>query len=361
MSDDERFDQRMRVTLEPAGQDAPWDAAAAGSVQTRSVRSRMLVVAASLTLVLAGVVALTSTRKAAESEVTPATTDASQSSIVPSTLAQSSGDPTVPDGPRCTLPDVTEYDEIGTMHTVVPNTQPLDASVIVESGGPYCSGDSIVVAITVHNLGVGFESVTPRLILGGGANKYPIADLPAFDLKPNETRTQSYELTLPAAPPGDYWVGLYGFGDIAPITLANPPLCDETTLETTAAKESALGADYTFITGTNVGQGNCFVSRVLWVENIVDGVPAQVPASGVLEDLRLPPLLSHVLRPGDSVGIVVGTNRWCLDDPVVEQPIGVLALYMSGTVIPPVTVDLRDVAVQAACGVAISDWGVAQQ
>jgi len=361
MSDDERFDERMRVTLEPAGRDAPGDVAAAGSVQTRSVRSRMLVVAASLTLVLAGVVALTSTRKAAESDVAPATTDASQSSIVPSTLAQSSGDPTVPDGPRCTLPDVTEYDEIGTMHTVVPNTQPLDASVIVESSGPYCSGDSIVVAITVQNVGVGFESVTPRLILGGGANKYPIADLPAFDLKPNETRTQSYELTLPAAPPGDYWVGLYGFGDPAHITLANPPLCDETMLLTTAAGDGAMGTHYAFITGTNVGQGNCFISRVLWVENIVDGVPTQVPVSGVLEQPGLPPLLSHVLRPGDSVGIVVATSSGCLDGTVVEQPIGVLALYMSGTVIPPVTVDLRDMGVQAACGLSISDWGVAPQ
>lgn len=357
MTDDERFDERIRDVLGMAGADAPGDMHAAGSAHARSVRSRMLVVAASLALVLAGAVALGSRRDRAEPQVASVTTVAPAQS----TVAQSSGDPTVPDGPRCTLPNVTEYDEIGTMHTVTPNLQPLDASVTVESGGPYCSGDSIVVTVTVHNRGVGMETLTPRVILGGGANKYPVADLPAVDLQPNESVTRSHELALPAAPPGDYWIGLYGLGDVAPITLANPPLCDETRLETTAISDGAMGTHYAFITGTNVSDGNCFIGPVRRVDNIVDGVPRPLATSGMPEQPGLPPLQTHVVRPGDSVGIVVATTSGCLDGTVVEQPIEVLALHMSTRDVTPVTVDLRGIGLQSACGFRLSDWGAAPQ
>lgn len=356
MTDDQRFDERIRDLLRMAGSDAPDDAPASGATRVRSARSRVLVVAASLALVLVGALALTSRRSADQPQVAPNTTI----TLPQSTVAQSSGDPTVPDGPRCTLPNVTEYDEIGTMHTVVPNQQPLDASVKVESDGPYCSGDSIVVTVTVHNSGVGVETVTPRLILGGGPN-IAVAELPAFDLQPNETLSRSHELSLPAAPPGDYVLGLYGFGLGANITLANPPLCDETRLETTAISDGAMGTHYAFITGTNVSDGNCFIGPVRRVDNIVDGVPRPLATSGMLDQPRLPPLQSHVLRPGDSVGIVAATTSGCLDGTVLVDPIEVLALHMSSRGMTPVTVDLRAVGLQSACGFRLSDWGAAPQ
>ena len=357
MTDDGRFDERIRDVLGMAGSDAPGDTHAAGSAHARSDRSRVLVVAAALALVLAGAVALGSRRDRAEPQVASVTTVAPAQS----TVAQSSGDPTVPDGPRCTLPNVTEYDEIGTMHTVVPNLQPLDASVKVESDGPYCSGDSIVVTVTVHNGGVGLETVTPRLILGGGPNKYAVAELPAFDLQPNETLSQSHELSLPAAPPGDYVLGLYGFGLGANITLANPPLCDETRLETTAISDGAMGTHYAFITGTNVSDGTCFIGPVRRVDNLVDGVPRPLATSGMPEHPGLPALQSHVLQPGDSVGIVAATTSGCLDGTVLEEPIEVLALHMSSRGMTPVTVDLRAVGLQSACGFMLSDWGAAPE
>ena len=356
MTDDHRLDEGIRSLLGMAGADAPTDTVPVHAIVTRHARSRVLVVAAAVVLVLVGAVVLTSGRDG-QPQVAPATTPVA----VSSTVAQSSGDPTVPDGPLCTVPNITEYDEIGTMHTVMPNEQPLDAYVTVDSTGSFCSGDTIVVSVTVHNRGVATESVPTRLILNGGPNKYPVIEYPPYPLQPGNSRTETFEVTLPAAPPGNYVLGLYGLGEGAPITLANPPLCDETTLETTATADAAMGTHYAFITGTNVGTRDCFIGAVRRVENYVDGIPNLLSNVGGLDQPSLPPLQSHVLRPGDRVGIVVSTTSSCLDGTVVEQPIEVLALHMSMRGVTPVTVDLRGVGVQSACDFSLSDWGVAPQ
>lgn len=352
MTDDERFDQRTRNLPDLAGADTPQNTHEQLGAPQRRTGTRVLAVAAALALAVAAAVALSPARNHEQPQVLPATSNAQ----APSTVAHSAGDPTVPDGPRCTLPEIDEYDELGTMHTVVPNTQPLDASVTVDSKGPYCSGDSMIVTISVYNRGAGVENVTPRLILAGGANKYPVAELPAFDLQPEETLTQSLEVTLPAAPPGDYWLGLYGFGDIANITLANPPLCDETRIEPRFTSDGAAGTEYLFIALPNVSAGPCLLGPERWAGAIVDGVEQALPSPYALDPELLPPLRSPLLQPGESAGLVVATTNGCLDGTVMPQPIGVLALHLSmgGT---PLTVDLRQSGAQTACSFAMSSWG----
>lgn len=352
MTDDERLDQRIHDVLDLAGSDAPPNTSGPLGARQWRARTRVLAVAAALALAVAASVALGARRNEGQPQAIPATFNAH----VDSTVAQSSGDPTVPDGPRCTLPKIGEYDEMGTMHTVVPNTRPLDGSVTVESGGPYCSGDSVVITVTVHNRGVGIETVAPRVILAGGANKYPVAALPAFDLQPAETLTRSLEVILPAAPPGDYWLGLYGFGDIANITLANPPLCDETRIEPRFTSDGAGGTLYTFITLPNVSKGPCLLGPVRWVGAIIDGVEQGLATPDALNSELLPPLRSPLLQPGESAGLVVVTTNACLDGTVLARPIGVLALHLSmgGT---PLTIDLRDSPAQTACSFAMSSWG----
>ena len=248
-----------------------------------------------------------------------------------------------------------------TAPTLTSATYDASTGALAVTATGMTTGDTIVVSVTVHNRGVATESVPTRLILNGGPNKYPVIEYPPYPLQPGNSRTETFEVTLPAAPPGNYVLGLYGLGEGAPITLANPPLCDETTLETTATADAAMGTHYAFITGTNVGTRDCFIGAVRRVENYVDGIPNLLSNVGGLDQPSLPPLQSHVLRPGDRVGIVVSTTSSCLDGFLVEQPIEVLALHMSMRGVTPVTVDLRGVGVQSACDFSLSDWGAAPQ
>lgn len=359
MTSDDGLDQRIREVLGRAGADAPDEvtlASGKGSTAGHGVRFRVLMVAASLVLLLAAVVALGARNPEVRDDAASAT-DPTQPS---STVASTSVALTLPEGPRCLLSKVAEYDELGTMHTVVPNQQPLTASVTVDSSGPYCSGDMVLVTVTVRNQGAGVERVSPRLILAGGANKYLIEELPSFELQPNEVSVRQHAVTLPPAPPGDYWIGLYGLGDIATIALSNPPLCDGTTVRSTFTADGAMGTEYAFITVTNTSSAPCLLGRVLWVGDVSGGTEHVVPSDGAPAPGVTQPLGSRLLPPGGTAGIVAATSNGCLDGTIVEIPMGILTLHLGVGADAPITVDVNGM-LQRGCGFLLSDWGAAPQ
>jgi hypothetical protein len=143
---------------------------------------------------------------------------------------------------------------------------------------------------------------------------------------------------------------------MASITLANPPLCDETRIEPRFTSDGAAGTEYLFITLPNVSAGPCLLGSVRRAGAIVDGVEQALSTPDVLDPGLLPPLRSPLLQPGESAGLVVATTNGCLDGTVMPRPIGVLALHLSmrGT---PLTVDLRQSGAQTACSFAMSSWG----
>lgn len=360
MSSDDSFDQRVRELLSMAGSDAPTDLvdiADAPTTARRSAVPRVLLVAAAMAALVAGLGVVVS-RRSGQDVVAPTPSSTSAPGSTTSGPVSS-----LPQPERCTLPGVVEYDDLGSMHTVVPNTQPLEASVTVHSDGPYCSGDTITVNYTVRNRGVGVETFEPYIILSGGANKYSLATPVPLRLEPGQQITTSEEVTLPGVPPGQYWIGLYGLGAIANITLANPPMCDATHLTTSVATDVAGGGmRFAFVTATNVAEDACFLGPVRRIGNVGKDLAGQtveqqlvVTAPVVLPSL--PRLESHVLQPNASAGIVVATSNGCLDGAVVERPIGLLALHLSYILDNAVTVDLVDKGFQTACSFGISDWG----
>ena len=293
------------------------------------------------------------------SKPSPTALEPTPTSAIPgtSTATSTSASTTLPPDERCQLSGITEYDEVGSMHTVMPNAQPIDATVTIGTQGPYCSGDQLQVTITLHNRGAGVETIAPFLILGGGANKYPVAQLPEVELQPNAAWSDSRSVTIPAAPPGQYWLGLYGLGDSSTITLENPPLCDATFVETRYTSDGAGGTQYTFVTLTNVSDGRCLLGPVLWAGSVNEGQERSLGTPGQLAPAMLPPLPSRLLKPGESAGLVLATTNGCLDGTVVPQPIGMLTLHLSTWNPSALNVDLHQSFVQTACSFSMSGWG----
>ena len=362
---DERFDARLREVLGAAGADAPTSLPNENAAlhqspiagPSRPLARTLVVTAAALALLVGVVVWRQSNSSPTALEPTPSSAP-SDASTEASTQTSASQSTTLPPDERCQLSGITEYDEMGSMHTVMPNAQPIDATVTIGTQGPYCSGDQLQVTITLHNRGAGVETIAPFLILGGGANKYPVAQLPEVELQPNATWSDSPTVTLPAAPPGQYWLGLYGLGDSSIITLENPPLCDETRIEPRFTSEAFRDrTKYLFITLPNVSDGPCLLGPLRWAGAIVDGVEQALPTPYALDPVLLPPLRSPLLQPGESAGLVVATTNGCLDGTVVPQPIGMLTLHLSTRNPSSLTVDLRQSFVQTACWFALSGWG----
>lgn len=361
---DERFDARLRDLLGAAGADAPTSlqnerAALHRSPATGSSRplARKFVVAAAALALFVGVpVWRHSNLSPTALEPTPSKTT-SEPSTQTSAQTSTSASTMPPADERCQLSGITEYDEVGSMHTVMPNAQPIDATVTIGTQGPYCSGDQLQVTITLHNRGAGVETIAPFLILGGGANKYPVAQLPEVELQPNAAWSDSRSVTIPAAPPGQYWLGLYGLGDSSTITLENPPLCDATFVETRYTSDGAGGTQYTFVTLTNVSDGRCLLGPVLWAGSVNEGQERSLGTPGQLAPAMLPPLPSRLLKPGESAGLVLATTNGCLDGTVVPQPIGMLTLHLSTWNPSALNVDLHQSFVQTACSFSMSGWG----
>ncbi|MEY4338738.1 MAG: hypothetical protein RLZ14_588, partial [Actinomycetota bacterium] len=185
---------------------------------------------------------------------------------------------------------------------------------------------------------------------------YSLADPPRLTLQPQQEITTTEVVTLPGVPPGQYWIGLYGLGEVAYITLANPPTCSDAFLRTSLFADGAGMTHYGFITATNVSTTACFLGGVRYVSTIINGaehgLSATLPAGS-----ELPPLETHLLQPGASAGLVAVTSNGCLDGTVVEQPIGVLALHLLMHDLTPLTIDLTGKGFQSACGFGLSDWG----
>ena len=165
---DERFDARLRDLLGAAGADAPTSlqnerAALHRSPATGSSRplARKFVVAAAALALFVGVPVWR------HSNLSPTALEPTPTSAIPgtSTATSTSASTMPPADERCQLSGITEYDEMGSMHTVMPNAQPIDATVTFDTQGQHCSGDQLQVTITLHNRGAGVETITPFLIL----------------------------------------------------------------------------------------------------------------------------------------------------------------------------------------------------
>ncbi len=314
------------------------------------VRRLLGVTAAALSL-LAGTACGTSrsaTLVPSETTITIATTPA-VTSAVPSSMD--------PPSDWSAVEVTTDYDQIGSMHTVVPNAQPITAT-ITPIGDSWCTGGHGEADVTLTNTGVGMEHVqSPMLVLHGGAAKWTLETAASVDIQPGATATFHASFTVPAVNPGDYGLIVYGFDSSSTVVIDGPTLCTGADIEGTgvAASDGAMSNYLTEVTFTNVGDRRCLLAQPEWIEGVgSDGaaVPLSSSRGTYFGD---PPLRrDHVLAPGDSELLYLGTGTGCLDDAHPASPLPSIRIHLAWP-----SIEFVDVAVplETTCGVGISELG----
>jgi hypothetical protein len=176
---DESFDRRVRELLATAQEDAPkpGDVHTAPRRNAPSIAVRVALVAAALLLV---VVAVAVVGGRSGDRAVPA----DSTSVTPGPPST-----TVPFQPvNCGAGLATPYEEVGSIHTVVPNPLPLEVAIVAPDGG--CTGGDGEVSITLINptdLAVDVEPTS--VILASGMEKWVVGRLPATTLQPATSRS----------------------------------------------------------------------------------------------------------------------------------------------------------------------------
>ena len=255
------------------------------------------------------------------------------------------------------------------MHTILENVQPLRVT-IEPVDAPWCTGGSGRVRFTITNDGTDDETLDAfRIILNGGMAKYPLlpsnsaAARTPVALAPAETRSWDLEVVIPAVPPGQYPLQLYGFSESAMVEILGPRACATDDLAAVAGPtDSAMGHSSTAITVTNVGDDACFIGTPLWAQGTaaggstpqltVDfGAPSYFPTTD--------PRPSRTLLPGERTITILATSAACVDT-VVPTYWTHLQLVLDWSRHAVLDIDLgAGSAVQTDCGGAFSGWSVA--
>ncbi len=252
----------------------------------------------------------------------------------------------------------TDYDQIGSMHTVVPSAQPITAT-ITAIGDTWCTGGHGEADVTLTNTGVGVEHVqSPTLVLHGGAAKWTLETGASVDIPPGANSTFHASFMVPAVNPGEYGLIVYGFDGSSTITIDGPTLCTGADLSGTgvaAANDGAMSNDLTEVTFTNIGDHRCLLAQPEWIEGIgSDGTAVPLTTSRGTYFGDPSPRRDHALAPGASALLYLGTGTGCLDDAHPASPWPSIRIHLAWP-----SIEFIDVAVplEATCGVGISALG----
>ena len=259
----------------------------------------------------------------------------------------------------CSDTTVSGYDFVGSMHTVVPNDQPI-AATITPDGDSWCTGGPGEADVTLTNTGPGVEHVqSAQLVLHGGAAKWPLQDWPSFDLASGESRTLHASFKVPGVNPGTYGLIVYGYDGYANVTIAGPTLCATTDLTAVGITGgSAMGNIRTDLTITNNGKNPCLLSDPNVIEGLsADGSATQLTFTKGTYFGDPPPLASHVLAVGGQAVLFLNTGWPCLDD--THPPVRWTGLRFINTSSPSFDTTSIDVTVDidTACGLGVSSYG----
>jgi hypothetical protein len=283
-------------------------------------------------------------------------------------------DVTEPSAQDCAAVAPMQYDEHGSVHTIVSNQQPIDIQ-IVPSPSLWCSGGRAAAVVTFTNRGVGVEHLeSPLFLVNGGMAKWPITQLASFDLAPGERHSVEVDVTVPAAPPGRYTLIVYGFDDDATITIDGP---DPATMPTAVPPTTVFGADSSPCTGhdltgvavrrdgamgnqrtdivlTNVSGHPCLVFGQPTIEGIrPDGSTEPIPTTDGTYFGPLDSLPDNVVPTAGTVALMLGWGVACLDAGDAPQPWSQLRLlFMDGSY-----VDVNGGDVDSRCGLGLSNFG----
>ena len=376
MTDHDDLDRKIRALLGRASNDSP-EPMEIRPLVVRAPFRRWPAVAAALVLV-AGV-AVIARHDSGRSSSAPGT-DASPPSAPPSTnsetnlttvpsavtsTASPASSTTVPTTRDCAAVAPANYDAFGTIHTISPNSQPVDVTITADSGS-WCAGGNGSVLVTFHNRSR--ESVTvdrPTLILASnGPAKWDMGELRAsLTLAPDERVSIPAAIVAPPAPPGDYTIAVYGFlNSNVPITIEGLVVCDGSMLSVSVRNlGSASGNVRTDVTVKNITAVSCILARPANVLGLTKAhttaTPIEFTQSTYLGDPPGAPL--RILAPDHSATLwldstitgVCGTpsSQWTLLDLN-------LAFDAQGAAIP-VQVESPGKPFDTGCGLGVSAWG----
>ena len=282
---------------------------------------------------------------------------------VPDTAAPPTGSSTAPAATTipldCSDASLAGYDFIGSMHTVVPSGQPINATVTLH-GDALCTGGHGEADVTLTNNGPVIEHVqNPQLVLSGGAAKWTLQEWPPLNLAAGESRTLAASFPVPGVNPGSYGLFLYGYDGYTNVTVEGPTVCATSDLTAVGViGGEAMSNLRTDITITNVGNHPCLLPD----PNIIQGLnppeePTQLAFSKGTYFGDPPPLASHVLPVGGQAVLWVGTITGCVE---TQPPKPWSGLRLSFTSTPSFELTVLDVAVVSdpPCGnLSISSYG----
>ncbi|MFM2076898.1 MAG: hypothetical protein RJA49_788 [Actinomycetota bacterium] len=344
--DDDELDRRIRAVVGDAGSDAP-RATPMGTVAPVSPdHRRWWAAAAAVVLVAGGVVALAVRH---EPDGAAPTTSALPSTSAPSTSVDPAQD--------CDAIAPAQYDNEGSIHTILSNPQPIDVSVTF-SPSAWCSGGRATVTITFTNHGVGIEHLQdPQLILNGGMAKWPIATLAAIDLAPGEHREVTTNVLVPNAPPGSYFVHIYGFDGGAQVGVRGAVACDGTNLSAAVDVPDDVGSMRNNLVVTNISDSPCLLTTP-WAVIALTGTNGftQIPFEQRAFFGDPEALPTRVLQAGERALMFIRVANEGCADPTKTYTWDRLQFWFGA---PVGTTDLKaDVHFPSpACGLFISAWG----
>ncbi len=149
-------------------------------------------------------------------------TPSANGSRTSTTAVAPSSTPPLDDG--CDLPTPSTWEVLGTIHTIVPGDQPVDATVQIDPQ-TVCPGGEVHVTLTIRNTG-GRDAIidSPRVVLsGGGVAKWELTDFgDTIEIDDGESVTVEETARIPLLHPGEYTFGLYGYSLGGTLTVADP-------------------------------------------------------------------------------------------------------------------------------------------
>jgi hypothetical protein len=372
MSEHDDVDRKIRALFDRAGRDAP-DAMEIQAAVPRPAFRRWPAVAAALVLV--GGILVIARHDSGRSTSAPGT-DATTASApqttnsetnlttIPSavTSAAPSSSTTVPTTGDCAAVAPPNYDAIGTIHTIVPNTDPVDVTIVPDTDR-WCAGGKGSVVVFFQNRGQ--DSVTldrPTLILNGGIAKWEIGELRAsLTLAPDEQVSIRAAVVAPPAPPGSYTLAIYGFlNSHVPITIDGAVECTGSTLRVATSSVGSINSNLkTTVTVTNNTSSPCLLSTPLNASGEAAGVqsPIQFTKSTYFGD---PPALpSRVLQPGSSamLWIDTGVTGVCGTPSPRWTSLFLTIAFDYGGAAQPIEVTASGAPFDTGCGLGVSAWG----
>ena len=283
------------------------------------------------------------------------TTGSVAASAAPSTTTEAPFDPS-----RCGTSLPQPYAEIGSVHTVLPNSLPVQVAMDVQ-GARACTGGTVTVSVTLVNQGAAEVDMegTNLLLATVGAEKFIVGRLPSTPVGPGASLTIDVPVYVPPVAPGTYRLFLYGLAGDTTLVVDGPAVCEARQLDAEVVLEDGAGQHQFQVTRvTNAGPDPCVLLPPIGLvtgagtAGTTDVIPLQ-PGDGFFGG-QVTPLANYALGPGDAADLWTTTSSTCLDGVTLPNVYEHLDVQLGG-MYEQLTVAIgRDVDV--ACGLWLSGW-----